>query len=538
MGNVDIFSEYTQHIFARQNIKSLLIVPVKIDDNLWGYFGFDECRNPRLWKKAEISFLKSAATIIANAIKRETMQSALNLSELTYSSLVDSMSEGVVLYDCDGNLVTCNKSAEDILGMPLDTMFKNTINSGGRDFVNSNGDILNQSEFPAAVVLASGEPVKNFVMGIVKSQQNECWISVNAEPISIQDSADISGVAVTFTNVTEQLNSAKELNKLSAVARSTSNAVVITDAQFNVEWVNQGFESISGFLLNEVKSKKLFSVILKQNSDLNSITFIDECVNQQKEFSVEMMFISKQGNDFFLHIDAQPVFSTNGILSNYIIVGADITENKKIELLMSNSLKEKETLLAEIHHRVKNNLAVVSSLFQLQILYSDDEHVRSLLKESQSRLKSMALVHEKLYEGGDLSSVRFSQYITEVVDHIQCAYPINSADVNVQFNLKDILINIAQALPCALILNEVLTNCFKHAFVGRIVGSIVINFEEKGDYFLLEVIDDGIGFPANFSSTKVKSLGLTLIRTLASQLKGSLDISSKNGTRVVITFPK
>lgn len=538
MGNVDSFSEDVQQIFARQNLKSLLLVPVKIDDNLWGYFGFDECRNPRIWKNAEVSFLKSAAAIIANAIKRETMQSALILSELTYSSLVDSMSEGVVLYGGDGNLITCNKSAEDILGMPLDAMFKNAGTIGGCNFVNNNGEILNQSEFPASVVLASGEPVKNFVMGILKSQQNECWISVNAEPIRIQDSADISGVAVTFMNVTEQLNSAKELNKLSAVARSTSNAVVITDDQFNVEWVNQGFESISGFLFSEVKSKKLFSLILEQNSDLNSITFIDECVRQQKEFFIERMFISKQGNNFFLHIEAQPIFNAKGILSNYILVGADITENKKNELVMSNSLKEKETLLAEIHHRVKNNLAVISSLFQLQILYSDDELVRSLLKESQYRLKSMALVHEKLYEGGDLSLVNFSQYITEVVDHIQCAYPVNSADVNVQFNLKDILLNIAQALPCALILNEVLTNCFKYAFVGRMVGTIVINFEEKGDYFLLEVIDDGIGFPANFSSAKVKSLGLTLIRTLTSQLKGSVDISSKNGTRVVITFPK
>jgi len=284
--------------------------------------------------------------------------------------------------------------------------------------------------------------------------------------------------------------------------------------------------------------KNPFEILKSQNTDRETMQYVESCVAGQREFSTEMMFASKSGVDFFLHVEAQPMFSDKGAFSNFIIVGADLTENKKNELLISRSLKEKEILLAEIHHRVKNNLAIVSSLLQLQMLYSDDERIRSLMKESQSRLKSMALVHEKLYEGGDLTLVNFGQYISEISDHIRSAYPNNGVDLDVQFNVNDIRLNIAQAVPCGLIMNEVLTNCFKYAFVGRLTGSVHINFEEKGDYFVLEIIDNGIGLPSDYNIAKVKSLGITLIRTLTSQIKGTFDISSKNGTRVVITFPK
>ncbi|HQF28283.1 MAG TPA: PAS domain S-box protein [Bacteroidia bacterium] len=538
MGNIEDFPEATQRILDGQEIKSLLIVPVKIDNDLWGYFGFDECRIPRQWKKAEVSFLKSAASIIANAIKRDAIQSALNLSEITYSSVISALSEGVVIHDTTGKIITCNKSAEEILGFSNTEIVGSDCNSSQWNVIDQNGENVSGKNHPASIALKTGEPVRNVVLGIKKPQQILCWISVNAEPIHMAGSSDMSGVAVTFTNVTEQFYFAKELNKLSAVARTTSNAVIITNAEFNIEWINNGFENISGYSLSDVQLKNPFNVLVSQNTDKDTLQFVEYCVAQQREFSIEMMFASKSGVDFFLHLEAQPMFNEKGDFTNFIIVGADLTENKKNELLISRSLKEKEILLAEIHHRVKNNLAIVSSLLQLQMLYSDDERIRSLMKESQSRLKSMALVHEKLYEGGDLSLVNFGQYIAEISDHIRNAYPNNSVDIDVQLNVNDVRLNIAQAVPCGLIMNEVLTNCFKYAFSGRLAGSVQINFEEKGDYYLLEVIDNGIGLPSDYDITKVKSLGITLIRTLTSQIKGTFELSSKNGTRVVITFPK
>ena len=538
MGNIEDFPVATQRILDGQDIKSLLIVPVKIDNDLWGYFGFDECRYPRQWKKAEVSFLKSAAAIIANAIKRDAIQYALTLSELTYSSVINAMSEGVVIHDINGKIIACNKSAEEILGISSSTIVGFDHDAEPWEIIDQNGDVVPLENQPASIALKSGSPVRNIILGVRKSQQILCWISVNAEPIHTAESDRISGVAVTFANVTEQFYFAKELNKLSAVARTTSNAVIITDADFNIEWVNDGFEKISGYSLSDVQLKNPFEILKSQNTDRDTMQFVESCVAGQREFSTEMMFASKSGVDFFLHVEAQPMFNEKGDFSNYIIVGADLTENKKNELLISRSLKEKEILLAEIHHRVKNNLAIVSSLLQLQMLYSDDERIRSLMKESQSRLKSMALVHEKLYEGGDLTLVNFGQYISEITDHIRNAYPNNGVDIDVQLNVNDVRLNIAQAVPCGLIMNEVLTNCFKYAFVGRLTGSVLINFEEKGDYFVLEIIDNGIGLPSDYNIAKVKSLGITLIRTLTSQIKGTFDISSKNGTRVVITFPK
>ncbi len=528
----------TQKILEGQNIKSLMMVPVMIDDELWGYFGFDECRSIRVWKKAEESFLKSAASIIANAIKQDAIESALNISELTYSSVINAMSEGVVIHDKTGNIVACNKSAELILGFPIVDIVGTNANHEQWNVIDVNGNPLPGEKHPASVTLTTGEPVRNFILGIKKLQNSLCWISVNAEPISMSGSSEISGVAVTFTDVSNQFSLAKELNKLSAVARTTSNAVVITDSNINIEWVNGGFEKISEYTLNEVFLKDPFDLLCGPNSDINIVNYVNDCINKKIEFSAELNFYTKSGKELFVHVEAQPVFNDLGELINYIAIGVDITESKKNQILINQSLKEKEILLGEIHHRVKNNLAIVSSLLQLQMLYSDDERINSLMKESQSRLKSMALVHEKLYEGGDLSMVNFGQYITEIADHIRNSYPNNSVDIDVQLNVNDIRLNIAQAVPCGLIMNEVLTNCFKYAFGGRLAGTVLINFEEKGDYYLLEVIDNGIGLPIDYDISKVKSLGITLIRTLTSQIKGTFDISSKNGTRVVITFPK
>lgn len=538
MGNIEDFSEATQRILDGQEIKSLLIVPVKIDDNLWGYFGFDECRSPRTWKKAEVSFLKSAASIIANAIKRDAIQSALNLSELTYSSVINAMSEGVVIHDHTGKIITYNKSADEVLGLSASKGSEGEPLCKQWIVIDQNGDIVTSKDHPVSIALNSGVAARNAILGVQRPDIPVYWISMNAEPIRKPDSQELSGVAVTFTNVTEQFYIAKELNKLSAVARNTSNAVVITDASFMVEWVNSGFEKISGYSLNDVVSKNPFDVIKGLNTNNDSLQYINDCLIANKECSVEMMFASKSGVDFFLHIEAQPTFNAKGDLANYIIVGTDITENKKSASLISQSLNEKEILLGEIHHRVKNNLAIVASLLQLQMLYSDDERLQMLIKESQSRLKSMALVHEKLYEGGDLSMVNFGDYILAIADHIRSSYPHNSVDVDMQLNVNNIHLNIARAVPCGLIINEVLTNCFKFAFVGRLTGQILVNFEEKGDYYLLEVIDDGVGLPADYNVSKLKSLGMTLIRTLISQLKGTFDISSKNGTTVVVTFPK
>jgi PAS domain S-box-containing protein len=538
MGNIEDFPIATQRILDGQEIKSLLIVPVKIDNDLWGYFGFDECRYPRQWKNAEVSFLKSAAAIIANAIKRDAIQSALTLSELTYSSVINAMSEGVVIHDSTGKIMAFNKSAEEILGFTITIIDGKESVCKQWDIVDQYGVPVDSESHPVSIALKTGVASRNVVLGVQRQDLPLCWISLSAEPFRIPDSNKLSGVAVTFTNVTEQFYFAKELNKLSAVARTTSNAVIITDAEFNIEWVNNGFEKISGYSLRDVQMKNPFVILKSQNTDRDTMLYVESCVAGQKEFSTEMMFASKSGVDFFLHVEAQPMFNEKGDFTNFIIIGVDLTENKRNELLISRSLKEKEILLAEIHHRVKNNLAIVSSLLQLQMLYSDDERIRSLMKESQSRLKSMALVHEKLYEGGDLTLVNFGQYISDITDHIRNAYPNNGVDIDVQLNVNDVRLNIAQAVPCGLIMNEVLTNCFKYAFVGRLTGSVQINFEEKGDYFILEIIDNGIGLPNDYNIAKVKSLGITLIRTLTSQIKGSFDISSKNGTRVVITFPK
>jgi two-component sensor histidine kinase len=203
------------------------------------------------------------------------------------------------------------------------------------------------------------------------------------------------------------------------------------------------------------------------------------------------------------------------------------------------SLMEKEVLLKEIHHRVKNNLQVISSLLNLQSENITDKHSLEKFRESQNRVRSMALVHEKLYESKDLSKINFCEYIESFMDVVNRSYNITEGRVKLHVNMdvKDSNFNIDTAIPCALLLNELVSNAFKYAFPDKREGNLYFSFRQKGkNAYQMEVKDDGIGIPKNILSGKSVSLGLQLVDMLAEQINGKITLSSKKGTSFRIDF--
>ncbi|MBZ0203521.1 MAG: PAS domain S-box protein [Ignavibacteria bacterium] len=228
----------------------------------------------------------------------------------------------------------------------------------------------------------------------------------------------------------------------------------------------------------------------------------------------------------------------NGSLVSIWGVKRDITEKKKSEETLKKSLNEKEILLKEIHHRVKNNLQIVTSLLKLQSSYVQDEKVKLLFKESQNRVKSMSLIHQKLYQTKDLANIDFKEYVQTVATHLQHSFGMLEDRVKIEIDVTNIFMSIDNAIPAGLIINELISNALKHAFADGRTGKIFISAaydEFKMEYWLV-IRDDGIGIPKNFDINEAKSFGLKLVLTLVEQMSGTLEFVSMGGSEFRINF--
>lgn len=220
--------------------------------------------------------------------------------------------------------------------------------------------------------------------------------------------------------------------------------------------------------------------------------------------------------------------------------GRDITKQQQAEEQLRESLEEKEILLSEVHHRVKNNLAVISGLLQLERFQADNEDIINILRNSESRVISIGKIHELLYQSHDFSNVQLEQYVSELVLHLQNSYPLDNQDIDIDLKIADFQINVNQALPVGLIVNELITNSIKNAFPQQESGQItVLIVEEEPNEIMVEVRDNGKGLDMNVSEFKEKgNLGFSLIRTLISQLNADFEINSDNGTTFRFSFQK
>ena len=224
--------------------------------------------------------------------------------------------------------------------------------------------------------------------------------------------------------------------------------------------------------------------------------------------------------------------------SAYLTSIRDITERKRSEDQIRAALKEKEVLLKEIHHRVKNNLQVISSLLKLQSRNIKDEKTLEMFKESQNRVRSMALIHEKLYQSSDLANIDFGGYVSDLVGNLFQSYGENTGKVALKKDIEDISLGVEAAIPCGLIINELISNALKYAFPDGRKGEIKIALQPSDENKVrLTVSDNGIGIPENFDIKNTKSLGLHLVNILAEdQLKGEVELDRTNGTKFSIKF--
>lgn len=274
--------------------------------------------------------------------------------------------------------------------------------------------------------------------------------------------------------------------------------------------------------------------------DRNRLYQVDQqAIEMRKKCDVEFRIIRPDGTIRWMESKGQIVYQEEDVPVRMAGINLDITERKQAEIQIQASLREKEVLLQEIHHRVKNNLQVITSLLDLQSQHIDEPAVLELFQESQNRVKSMALVHEKLYQSQDFASINFIEYIESLTSYLFQVYAVKAGPIALELDIARVNLTIDTAIPCGLIISELVSNALKYAFPDRREGTIKVALQSDDyEHYRIIVRDNGVGLPKNFNFKTSKSLGLQLVNVLTEQLDGLLEIDCQYGTEFKICFPE
>lgn len=354
----------------------------------------------------------------------------------------------------------------------------------------------------------------------------------------------IAGGAITllFFTVAMSLTTSRKLyKKTEQILESTGEGIFGIDLKGYCTFVNKSAIAMLGFdpLQNH---KKIHELIHHSYPDGKKY--------HEKDCHIYKALVSKSGcikdNEVFWRADGTsfPVeYSSNPIIEKGEVKGGvvtftDITERKKSEKIIEDSLKEKDVLLREIHHRVKNNMQIISSLLNLQSSYFQDSEAVNVFKESQNRIRSMALIHEKLYQTGNLVGVKLGDYVQDLASHLMSSYSLDSNKIKLITDIDNVSLGIDTAISLGLIVNELLSNAFKYAFPNDASGEIKLSYKPSDENnSTLIISDNGIGFPQNIDFKQTESLGLQLVNTLVEQLEGNIELSRNGGTEFKIVLP-
>jgi PAS domain S-box-containing protein len=349
---------------------------------------------------------------------------------------------------------------------------------------------------------------------------NDLSLSVNKMLQSLQES---------------NFNLEKSEKRYRTIFENTGTAMVIIDDKMGIKLVNTEFERSTGLYKEEIENKKnlLDFVVKDQLAEINKHLNLEEFKEKNTLKNYEIQLMDKKG-------EIRDYLATIGFIpgtKNSLISLIDVTEHKKAENQVKASLKEKEILLREIHHRVKNNLQVISTLLFLQSGEITDPEIIENYRESENRIQSIALIHEKMYQSTDLSSIDFTSYINSFIDDISHSYDTGQKDIKIQIDTGHFYLSIETVQPLGLIINELISNSLKYAFKGRNNGIITISLEElDSKYFKLTVSDNGIGLPEDLDFENSQTLGLLLVNNLVEQLEGTIRLIKNDGTIFEIIF--
>ena len=538
-----------------------------------------------------IPYTRNRVISLLDITDKKRSREALKKSESKYRQLVENAHEGIWSVDCEGNTLFVNPRMADMLGYTVDEMLKMHLLSF-------------MDEKNAKIVKSHVKNYRDIAEGLYKfkfTKKDGKNIHVNIDITQIYDDHGnyIESLAL-ISDITERRKAEEKLRLASKYNRSLIEAsldpLVTIGSDGKITDVNNSTEIITGYAREQLIGTDFSNYFTEPEKAMKGYQQVFQ-EGLVRDYPLKIK--NKEGFITPVLYNASVYKNEFGDVIGVFAAARDITQLKKAEENIKASLEEKEILLREIHHRVKNNLQIISSLLSLQTGYTEDYETRNVLEESQNRVKSMAIVHEKLYSSESLVKIDFKDYIKDLTDSLFLTYKISPHMIKLNKNIDNIFFNVNTAIPCGLIINELVTNSLKHAFPvasghgpanhrfadpattsrrfedekssiptasGRRPANrrfanpsneirrfedeksadpqtsdhnsneIEIELHQLKNNLVLVVSDNGVGLPENIDFTKTESLGLRLVNNLVKQIDGTIELDKTEGTKFTITF--
>ncbi|MFP4006420.1 MAG: PAS domain S-box protein [Spirulinaceae cyanobacterium] len=465
--------------------------------------------------------------------ERKQAEERLRLSERAIASSTNS----IVITDArlpDRPIVSVNPAFERITGYTAD------------EVIGKNCRLLQRGEShqPGLDIIRRAIATETSCTVILRNYRKDGSLFWNE--LSISPIYDEQGQLTHFLGIQNDITEARQTQLARRMAQErleyllSSSPGILYSYQmfgdFRATFISDNTSQLLGYSKAEMQEPGFWASHIHPNDAPTVLGESNLKLLQQGEYAHEYRFQHKNGHYIWIYDQLKLVHEDNNPLEA-IGYWIDISDRKLAEQELVTSLQEKELLLKEIHHRVKNNLLVVSNILEFQSDYTHDAESIKILEDSQHRIYSMALIHEKLYRSTDLACINFDEYLENLIENLAQSYTNNRQNIDIELNIQPVSLNVETAQPCGLIVNELISNIFKHAFPGGTRGKIFVDLyrQETGEIHL-KIADNGIGLPQNLDIYNSESLGLELIVTLAQQLNSNLKLDRHSGTCFKLTF--
>lgn len=507
-------------------------VPLKIKGKTKGVLTVQSYTEGVRYTEEEKNVLTFIAEQVAMAIERRQATQALSQSEKQIRALIEAIPDSIYFKDTEGRNIIVNKAYEKLVGKERKDMI------GKTDKEILPPTLVEECRRSDEKVLQTGKTYQGEEK-LLHPDGEMTFFETTKSPI-LDENGAIVGLVGVSRDITERKKTEEALEESEEryrdLVEKAGIAILIDDREGNFKYVNKRYAELFGYSQEEFESQSIQTVVHPDDVDMVLQYHNSRIQGKRVPSRYEFKGVKKDGSFIHLEVDAKAIKKGKKIVGTRSYIW-NITARKMAEEKLKASLQEKEVLLREIHHRVKNNLQIISSLLNLQSRHIKDEPSLDMFKESRHRVRSMALVHEKLYRSEDVAKVDFCEYIQSLASHLFVSYGVSSTSVELDVDARDVYLDINTSIPCGLIINELVSNSLKHAFEGRRKGRIRIALQpENKNKFKLVVSDDGVGLPESMDVLKTESLGLQLVTMLVEQLHGSLAIDRNNGTSFEIVF--
>jgi len=467
--------------------------------------------------------------------KATEIERALRQSEERFRRVVESAPNAMVMIDGSGRIDMVNTQTERLFGYRREELLGQPIEVLVPERFRGHHPGLRLSFFadPNSRPMGAGRDLYG-----LRKDGSEFPVEIGLNPIETDE-----GVMVLSAIV--DLSGRKRLeDRFKRLVEFAPNAMVMINDQGRIEMVNAQTEVLFGYGRGELLGQPVEILVparLRERHPELRRSFFTDPKSRPMGVGRDLYAVRRDGTEFPVEIGLNPIETDEGLMVLSSIV--DISERKQREQVIQEALKEKDILLGEIHHRVKNNLHIIHSLLDLQSARIADTSVQEMLRESQNRLRSMALIHQTLYESKDFAGVDFATFLDTLIPTLISSYGIDPFRITLSIQAEDVKLPINLAIPCGLMVNELVSNALKHAFPDHRSGAITVtvrsepNTSGSGEQVVLGVSDDGVGIAAGVDIDTSGTLGLRLVLLLTDQLHGVLDIHRADPTRFTITFP-